>query len=354
MEKTDLLVRKPVDRRAFLKACGVLGLGAVAGGALQSAYRVVRLDRARLQVERTVVRMGTYVTVTAVHDSRDHAEQAIGRGIEEMDRLVSILSRHEAPSALSVLNREGVLDDAPSELLDVIRHSLWMHRATGGAFDVTVKPVVDLLAGSFASDGRPPSDAAIRDALARVGSERVEIDGRSIRYTTPGTGITLDGIAKGFIVDRISDSLSRDGVENHLVNAGGDIRVRGHRSNGKPWRIAVEDPEKKGHYRSTIELGGGAVATSGDYEIYYDRERLYHHIVDPSTGVCPVAATSVSVAAGSAALSDALATAVFVLGPASGPALVDTMGGPACLVIEPHGEMVRSRGWSALTEGEAA
>jgi len=266
-----------------------------------------------------------------------------------MDRLIAILSRHDASSALAVLNRDGALDDAPAELLDVVRDARWIHRATDGAFDVTVKPIVDLLERSFAGGGGAPSDEVVRNALVRVGAEKIDVRERSIRYALPGMGVTLDGIAKGFIVDRISEALSRDGIANHLVNAGGDIRVRGHRSTGKPWRIAIEDPEKKGHYPGTIELGGGAVATSGSYEIYYDRERIHHHIVDPSTGASPAAATSVSVVAGSATQSDALATAVFVLGPAEGPALIERMGGPACLVIAPGGEMVRSRGWEALT-----
>ncbi|HEX5133204.1 MAG TPA: FAD:protein FMN transferase [Candidatus Krumholzibacteria bacterium] len=354
MDKKPSLIDARIDRRRFLLAAGALGVGAVAGASLQSAYKVVKLGRSRQQVEQTVVRMGTYVTIIAVHESRHAAEQAIGNAIAEMDRHVAVLSRHDGASPLSILNRDGNLSAAPGELLDVVRHAQWIHNTTRGAFDITVKPVVDLVADTFASGGHAPSDAALADALACVGSDRLEVHGRDLRLAAPGMGVTLDGIAKGFIVDRVSDSLSRDGVAHHLVNAGGDIRVRGTRASGKPWRIAIEDPEKKGRYRGVVELASGAVATSGNYEIYYDRERVHHHIVDPATGVSPVAATSVSVVAGSAMLSDALATAVFVLGPEHGPAVVDTLGGPACLVIDPRGGQFRSRGWDALTGGSNA
>jgi thiamine biosynthesis lipoprotein len=335
-----------VDRRTFLKACGVLGVGAVAGGALQAASRVVRLGPRHVSVERTLLRMGSFVTITAVHESRDRAEEAVGRAIEEMDRLAAILSRHDASTPLSLINREGELRDAPAELIEVVRASLWANRASDGAFDVTVQPVLDLFEGDGA---RLPDRDAVRAALACVGSRRIELGERSVRLHGEGVRVTLDGIAPGYIVDRMSEVLSSHGIENHLVNASGDIRVRGRRADGRPWHIAVEDPEKKGHYPEVIELGSGAVSTSGDYEIYFDREKIHHHIIDPATGASPPLATSVSVVSETAMRSDALSTAVFVLAPARGIELVHSLPATQCLVLGRGGESYRSRGWSAFS-----
>jgi len=339
-----------VDRRTFLKACGALGVGAIAGGALQAAHRVARLGPSKLQVERTVLRMGSFVTITAVHESRDLADEAIGRAIEEIDRLAAILSRHDAATPLALLNREGCLHDAPDELAEVLRQSLSVHRATGGAFDITVQPVLDLFGGP--DSARAVSDEAVRAALARVGAEKVVLDGRSVRFQEEGVRATLDGIAPGFIVDRASDVLARHGVENHLVNASGDIRVRGRRGNGRPWRIAVQNPGKNGDYPDVIELAAGAVSTSGNYEIYYDREKIHHHIIDPATGASPAQAASVSVIAPTSMQADALSTAVFVLAPARGLELIDSTAGTECLVLGRRGESYRSGGWGAFAAGD--
>jgi thiamine biosynthesis lipoprotein len=339
-ELTGALGRN-VDRRGFLKALGILGAGAVAGGALQSAFHVVGIGPRRLQAERTLLRMGSFVTITAVHDSRDQAEAAIGSAIEEMDRLIALLSRHEAASPLAALNRTGELRDVPAELATVLRASLDMHRTSEGAFDITVQPVLDLY-----ENGVMPSEGAIREAMTHVGARHVVLDGGVARLRDPRTRLTLDGIAPGFIADRVSDALARHGVASHLVNVSGDIRVRGRRADGRPWHVAVEDPEKHGHYPDTIELCSGAVSTSGSYEIYYDREKLHHHIIDPATGASPTLGASVSVIAGTSMRADALSTAAFVMTPERAREWIDGLPGTECLVIGRDGGFHRSSGWS--------
>jgi len=347
--KDDILKTpgRNVDRRSFLKAVGVLGAGIVAGGALQSTYRVLKLDRRREQVERTLVRMGSFVTITAVHESRDQAQAAIEAAVTEMDRLIGILSRHDAPSPLAVLNRTGELRDVPPELAAVLRASLDMNRTSRGAFDVTVQPVLDLYEPRDGSG--MPGDDEVRKALSHVGSRHVILTGDGVRLDDPDVRVTLDGIAPGFIVDRMSDVLVQNGVENHLINVSGDIRVHGRRADGKMWRVAVEDPEKKGHYPDVIQLGSGAVSTSGSYEIYFDREKIHHHIVDPATGQSPLLATSVSVIAPTSMRADALSTAVFVFAPERGCEWIDTLAGAECLVIGQHRDEYRSHGWTSYT-----
>ncbi|MEE9268720.1 MAG: FAD:protein FMN transferase [Candidatus Krumholzibacteria bacterium] len=335
------------DRRGFLKACGIFGIGAAGGGALQALFEVVRVGRDRVRVSRSRIAMGTYVTITAVHASADHAEEAIGRAFEEMERLIAILSRHDTASPVAVLNSEGIIRRPPAELVEVVQRALDLHRTSRGAFDITVKPLVDLFEKSPGQGGAMPTDGELRDALARVGSDGIEMADGHIRFSTRGMGITLDGIAKGYVVDQISQVLSARGIDDHLVNAGGDIRTRGRRADGRPWTVAVEDPEKKGRYPEVLRLTSAAVATSGSYEIYYDREKVYNHLVDPHTGRSPHYSKSVTVTARSVMQADALATAVFVMGPGDGLRLIDSTPQSACLMLGDGGERHRSAGWKA-------
>jgi len=332
----------------FLKACGVLGMSAAGAALLPTVFDVARIDRRLLKVTQTRLKMGTFVTLTAVHESRDQAEDAIGRAFEEMDRLVAIFSRHDTATPLSVLNQSGVLNDPPPELVDVMLRSLRYHGVTRGAFDVTVKPLIDLFVETVAKQGQVPTADEINAAMACVGSDWVDVSQRRIRLTRPGMGITLDGVAKGHIVDRASEVLSRHGIENHLVNAGGDIRTQGARLNGDPWKIAVQDPEGGENYPAVIELGSGAIATSGNYEIYFDQNKIFHHVVDPRTGLSPAHGTSVSVVAASVMQADALSTAVFVLDPVEGTRLIDGMRGGECMVLTRDGTRYQSEGWGAL------
>jgi thiamine biosynthesis lipoprotein len=284
--------------------------------------------------------------MTLIHPSRDRAQEAMGRAFEEMDRLSRLLNRYDRSTAVGLLNEEGRLGDAPPELREVIARALHHHRLSGGAFDVTVKPVVDLfkeryVAGQPLDVPRPMLDEALR--LVDAGD--ITLRGEEIRFARPGMGLTLDGIAKGYIVDRVSAQLSRQGIEDHLVNAGGDIRTRGSRADGAPWAVAIEDPEKRGEYPDILRMGDGAVATSGNYEIYFDREKMVHHIVNPRSGGSPSESTSVSVLAGTAVDADALATGVFVLEPEKGMRLVESLSDCGVMIIARNGRQWRSRGW---------
>ena len=157
--------------------------------------------------------------------------------------------------------------------------------------------------------------------------------------------MTLDGIAKGYIVDQIARHLERHRVRHYLVEAGGDIRVRGSRGQGQPWRIAVQDPDKPPSFPDTIELSRGAVATSGGYEEYYDPECEHHHIVSADTGLSPQHGRSVTLTAPSAMAADALATSVFLMEPRAGLQFVDALRGCECLLVGHDGAQMRSKGW---------
>ena len=160
-------------------------------------------------------------------------------------------------------------------------------------------------------------------------------------------GITLDGIAKGYIVDRASEIISGYDIGNHLINAGGDIRTLGARADKRPWAVAIQDPLKRKDYPDIIHMNNGAIATSGNYEVYYDNEKMFHHIVDPRTGLSPQLSTSVSVTASSTMEADALSTSIFVMNPVNGTRLINSLPHSECLVIEKDGTQLKSRGWKS-------
>ncbi len=332
-------------RRSFLKLSGLLGLG-VASAALWPAVKAETLwfGPEEYKVTETRLAMGTFVAMTAIHPSRDEAEQAIGLAFNEIDRLNALLTHFEKSSAVGSFNATGKIDQAPQEMLELVARSLYYNRETRGAFDITVKPIIDLYKDSFAKSHQP-SENEIDRALKLVGSNNILFQSGSLQFAGSEMGITLDGIAKGYIVDKASAVLRANGVSNHLINAGGDIRTSGLAAQGKAWTVAIQDPGKSKEYPDIITMKDGAIATSGNYEIYYDSEKLFHHIVNSKTGHSPHLSSSVTVIAPTVMDADALATSVFVMEPVAGVQFINSQPDCECFVIGKDGAMSQSKGW---------
>ncbi len=197
-------------------------------------------------------------------------------------------------------------------------------RASGGAFDATVGPLVDLWGfGPPGAVQSVPAAKAVEAALARVGWHQVEVDatlGRA-RKRRGDVSLDLSGIAKGYGVDAVVRALSARGVEDFLVEVGGELAARGTRPGGGAWRVAIERPlPGRRAVQRVVDLRGGAVATSGDYRNFFqDGGSRYAHTLDPRSGH-PVGhpLASASVVAGSAMTADAASTTLMVLGPEAG------------------------------------
>ncbi len=352
MEKTNHLSNKhgAMNRRSFLKLSGVLGLGLASASILPDSAEAVKFNRNMYKISKTKLAMGTIVSMTIIHSSKDKAQEAIALAFEEIDRLTRLMNRFDSASAVAQLNKEGFLKDVPPEMEKVVASALDYHRLSNGAFDISVKPVVDLFKASFA-EGRTkrPAEKDLRKALKLVGSEKIELYGRTLRFRRPGMGITLDGIAKGYIVDRASKILVDHKMNNFLINAGGDIRTMGVRKDKKPWSVAIQDPQKKEQYPDIVHMTNGAIATSGNYEAYFDREKMFHHIVNPVTGLSPDFSASVSVLAKTAMDADALSTSVFVMNPIVGTRFIDTIPKCECLVVAKGGKIFKSAKWKSAT-----
>jgi len=332
-------------RRSFLKLSGLLGIGAAASALMPAENAEAFLfNRKEYKVTKTRLAMGTFVSITAIHSSRDQAEQVIGEAFDEIERLNLLLTRFGRNSPVSELNTTGKLEYMPQEVSELVASSLYYYRNTGGAFDITVTPLVDLYKKSF-SEGKQPTDDQIEGVLKNIGCNNLRLAGNGLTFNRPGMAITLDGIAKGYIVDQVSGLLQRKEVINHLINAGGDIRTSGTAAKGRAWKVAVQDPSKNKEYPDVFEMNDGAVATSGNYEIYYDNEKLFHHIVNARTGLSPHLSASVTVKASTVMEADALSTSVFVLEPEDGIRFINSQMDCECLVITNTGEMKKSKGW---------
>lgn len=309
-----------------------------------AALDAVPVDGGDWKVVLTRPAMGTVVSITAIGPDAGRAEDAIGAAVAEMDRLVALLSRYEPDSAVSCLNDSGHVRHPPDELKQVVAAALDYHRLSHGAFEVSITPVLELFERQA---GDVPDPATLREALARVGSSHIEVGWRRIRLGREGMCLTLDGIAKGYIVDAVAETLEDHGIRRYLINAGGDVRSRRCKEGGRPWEVAVRSPDDGAAFVDTIALTNAAVATSGSYEIRFDRDEAFHHIVDARIGDSPRQARSVSVVAPTAMAADALATSVFVLGPTAGIDLVDRLRGCACLVLDRTGRRWTSSRWQS-------
>ena len=172
--------------------------------------------------------MGTLVSITALGSSRDQIEDALGSAFQEMDRLVALLSRYESSSAVCCLNTQGRMRGLHPEFSRLVSRSLQFHELSCGAFDISVEPIVDLFRNRLDSeDPVEPSRSEIAEALELVGSRHIELTSNGVSFQRSGMSVSLNGIAKGYIVDAIAIVLEEGGIEDYLINAGGDVRVGG-------------------------------------------------------------------------------------------------------------------------------
>lgn len=318
-------LRTPMTRRTVLKS---IGFGGAAGLSLALWDRVPRQKPASATVRDTRLLMGTVVNVAIVGEDIEGGRSAIADAFDAMQRHAGIFNRYDPASPLSALNARGTLRTADPALAGVLRQAEAVSLASQGAFDVTVLPLVDL----YRNRSEFPSDRVVRDTLESVGHQGLRIGTDAVALDRPGMGVTLDGIAKGAVIDAGLQALRARGFHNCLVEAGGDLAASGASPAGRAWRVGLRPPRAAAaSAMPRIVIGDRAVATSGDYLQSYAPDFSAHHILDPRRGVSPSELASVTIIAPSAVLADALATAVMVAGVRGGLALLE--GYPDCDAI---------------------
>lgn len=295
---------------------GLVFLALVSCQAPESTPSASRFSGPTMGTQYTVEVLLTEVSSRRFVELKDVVEATL-------DDVNTKMSNYEEDSEVSRLNRwtDAGPFEVSSDTLEVLQHASEISATTGGAFDITVAPLVS--AWGFGPPGRPPEQPT-EEEIARLqeltGWEKLHVDRATSAVTKAHPDLTIDlsAIAKGFAVDRVADALDAEGVENYMVEVGGEVRTRGLNLQGEAWRIGIERPVP--HEQAIdliVPLGGLAMATSGDYRNYYEAEgRRIAHTIDPRTGF-PIThnVASVSVIAPLCVRADAYATGLLVLGP---------------------------------------
>jgi len=298
--------------------------------------------------------MGTTYSVTVTQlpggVTRERLQGVIDDVLAQVDRHLSTWNPSSEISKFNATRSTMAIPISP-DLRAVVEVSLDVSRASGGAFDITVAPLVR--AWGFGSgqgaDRGPPDPALLEELRAETGYRNLVLapDGHSLRKVVPGLELDVAGVAPGYAVDQIAERFERLGVRDYLIELGGELRGRGRSPEGRPWRVAVESPvtgDRKPY--ALVEVDGMAVSTSGDYRDFrVVAGRRVSHEIDPQTGAPATSdLASVCVLHPSDAYADAYATALMVLGPDAGMRLATRLGLAALFIERDHsGQGFRER-----------
>ncbi|AOY87268.1 FAD:protein FMN transferase ApbE [Marinobacter salinus] len=325
-------IPRPV-RGALVSVCWALIIAALAGCSFQPEEKVWEISGPVF---------GTTYHINVVLTDDQSRLESLASGIKgELETVDAAMSTWRSDSELSELNSKADQSEwfpLSEPLYEVLKTAEEISELTGGAFDVTIGPVVNLW--GFGPEARPeqvPSDDLLARVLEQTGHDRLELraDPPAVRSDTPQY-VDLSAIAKGYGVDVVSRYLESEGVDAYLVEIGGEVRVSGHKPDGDAWRLAIEQPVSAARQvNRVVVLEDRAMATSGDYRNYYESEgHRYSHTIDPATGK-PIShnLASVTVIADDCKTADALATGFNVMGYEQADVLATRENIPAYFII---------------------
>lgn len=321
-------------RGALIGALAVLILGTAYWFFMNQSEATMEERRA----ESVAFTMGTIVNIIAEGEA---PEAAIGHAVAELERLTDMFDRFDPDSEIARLNQSGdEWTPLSSEVLGLIEQALEMAALTGGAFDPTITPLIELwgFVETDSDEGSdsptpmrgvvPPATEEIKNLLKLVDYTAVQVDTDSgrVRLALPGQQMDLGAMVKGYAADRAAEILKAQGVGRGLIDLGGDLYAIGSRVDGSPWRLGIRHPRDSSSIVGILYVEDKAVATSGDYERYFEYEGVrFTHILDPSTGMPAQGVMSATVVAPTGIEADVLSTAAFVLGVDRGLALLESL-----------------------------
>jgi len=325
--------KKPIWNRYSIIAIG--GLLLIAAGLLRPEGRWFP---GRL-IERdsgSRVIMGTLVRIQIRCESDQIAREALTRAYAAMDKVDQLMSTYREDSEMSKINRLAAQEpvEVSPETFNLLRKAMEYSRMTDGAFDITVAPLIRLWR-QVAREDRLPTQEELDRVLEKIGYEKIVLsyENRTVSFAHEGVELNVDAIAKGYAVDRALNAIRRPGVRAALVDIGGEIACFGQDQPGKDWIVGIQDLfadnlenpfNQKARWR--VALRDHAIATSGNYRQYVTiSNKKFSHIIDPRTGMPAEKLPSVTILAPLTEDADALATAISVLGPEKGLALIDSI-----------------------------
>lgn len=302
-------------------------------------YLVVNCNRPQRipTIERNRILMGTFVTIT-VYDNKKSSqeiEQIIDLAFNEIEKIDRLASNWSDSSAITSINQKASehFVEVDSNLAEIINQSQQLAQISDGAFDISIFPLMELW-NFHDSSSHLPNENDLKDALRLVNHKDILLSQHGIKFNNQGMKIDLGGIAKGYAVDKAMDVLIKYGIKDALVNAGGDFKAICSKLTQGKRKVWIRHPRKKDSFFGYFDMDSGSVATSGDYEQFFMVDSIrYHHILNPKTGYPANKCVSVTIRAKNTTIADALATAVFVLGPQKGMQLIDRLDGVEGVII---------------------
>ena len=297
--------RHGLTRRRMIAVTAASAAALLPGGALAQPRHAVWRG----------IALGAETQIQLAHPDERRAHDMLKTCIREVRRLEAMFSLYQPGSALSRLNRDGVLHAPAFEFIELLSGARQISEETDGAFDVTVQPLWTLYAEHFAQANAhtlgPARDQVLK-ALDLIDYEAIEVTSGKVALARQGMALTLNGIAQGFVTDRLAALLRREGFKNVLVHLG-ETYAGGTKADGTPWRAGIETPDGSGRHASRVELRDRALATSAPRGHPFSSDGRHHHLFDPRSGLSTGRYLSVSVAAPSATVADALSTAFTVM-----------------------------------------
>ena len=293
--------------------------------------------------------MGSSFQITLVAE-KNKGTAYLAEAINEIQRIESWLSSWKEGSVTSRLNREAAKHpvQVPLEYFELVKRCLDLSKLTQGAFDISFNGLGSLY--KFDQQEHDlPSNQALNEIIKHVGYDKIELhDDNRISFSDPLVRIGFGAIGKGYAAEQVKKLMEAHGLPGGVVNASGDLTSWGTRASGEPWKVGVPEPWNKDNIILWLPVDEKAIATSGDYEKFFTNQgQRYSHIINPKTGLPVVGASSVSIISDSAELSDALATAVSVMGMELGMNLINQIDGVECVFINNNRKLHFSIGLDA-------
>ncbi|MEH6547430.1 MAG: FAD:protein FMN transferase [Sneathiella sp.] len=302
--------QKPkISRRQFVVMAGALGAASTLSSGASAFARPLHL------VKWAGSALGAKASIQLYHPDPSWAELQLARCQREIDRLESLFSLYRPQSATCRLNRDGYLDNPDIEFLSLLSRAIAFYHQTDGLFDVTVQPLWELYAHHYSrssSDPKGPTEESINATLRRVGSDQIRLSPTRISFSKEKMALTFNGIAQGYITDRITVLLKSAGFENILVSLGESFAL-GSKPDGQFWRAGIVSPKDGSTIIKTIDLRDKALATSGGYGSPFSTKSETNHLLNPLTGKSAAFNRSISVVAETAVKADMASTVLSLM-----------------------------------------
>jgi len=252
--------------------------------------------------------LGAETSIQLYSSDKGKADEVLKGAQQIIQKYENLFSLYQDSSHTSLLNKNSIIEKPELEFLELIELSKKFNQQTDGAFDISIQPLWDLYIAHFSGNSGGNIEEKLEETLELIGSDKIIVSKNRVSFAHEDMAVSFNGIAQGYITDKVTEYLKSQGFENTLVDIG-EYRAGGPQENGQPWRIGLLDPFDAVSIADVIEMDAGAVATSGGYGNQFDASGKYHHLFDPRSGRSSALYVSVTVKANDATTADALSTA---------------------------------------------